>query len=72
MLNSFRNIDMKRKRQDTTERQEGPAEVAGAFTKIDEPTLLYFKEIRGHLDEADEEQRSALASTALLEANGWC
>ena len=66
---------MKRKRQANSVHENrdfvnGSTEVAAAFSKVDEPTLLYFKEIRAHLDEAEEEQRSTLATNALLEAVG--
>ena len=64
---------MKRKRQINNENEKyinGSVEATVAFSKVDEPTLLYFKEIRAHLDEAEEDQRSTLATNALLEANG--
>lgn len=65
--------DMKRKRHTDNVNESfvnGATEAATAFSKVDEPTLLYFKEIRAHLDGAEEEQRSTLATNALLEANG--
>ena len=41
------------------------------FSKLDEGTLSYYKEIRLHFDElTDEEQRSILAASALEETKG--
>lgn len=66
---------MKRKRSSTKDADgysNASTEATAAFSRVDEPTLLYFKEIRAHLDEADEGQRGILASNALSEANGGC
>lgn len=66
---------MKRKRSSTKDADgylNASTEATAAFSRVDEPTLLYFKEIRAHLDEADEDQRGTLASNALSEANGGC
>ena len=65
---------MKRKREvdiRDVETETRMTDGAAAFSRVDEPTLLYFKEIKIHLDEAtDEEQQTTLASNALTEAKG--
>lgn len=63
---------MKRKRDNTSIQNFADAEGnLDTFSKVEEATLQYFKEIKAHIDEiADQDQQSAIASNALMEAKG--
>lgn len=51
--------------------REGDSEPIEPFSKVDEATLKYYQELKGHIGEiSDEEQRGILASNALAEGKG--